>query len=275
MTGWGCSIIHSPLKLPIAKKIWSAFVKPSFSSFVLFSASQFSSTFLHYSLFTSHLRHSLYFPAVKYIQFIYNAIERCYMICAATCIAFSMPSPDVVLPPSFLRQNLDSSPIMALPHIHFRCSWHQPKQAWRWRAGIAGITGFLAAFLAWSLAMCSLFLTIWSEICLWYHCAHLDCKSLETYSSSMKQGWVFLGCFLPSRPTLPSVFDTSLTELGPEFGNDARTDIKYGCHSACLNTRHIYLCCSFLTSCTSLWRWLISLSNNINTTPVVLIEGPK
>lgn len=87
------------------------------------------------------------------------------------------------------------------PHsyISFWWSWQQPKQAWQWRAGIAGITGFLAAFLAWSLAMCSLFLTIWSEICLWYRCAHLDCKSLETYSSAMKQGWVPLGCFLPSR----------------------------------------------------------------------------
>lgn len=149
--------------------------------------------------------------------------------------AFSWLGPTIQLPqtePWFISDH------GVTPHsyIHFRCSWHQPEQAWRRRAGIAGITGFLAAFLAWSLAMCSLFLTIWSEICLWYHCAHLDCKSLETYSSSMKQGWVFLGCFLPSRPTLPSVFDTSLTELGPEFGNDTRTDIKYGCHSAYLNT---------------------------------------
>lgn len=172
------------------------------------------------------------------IYILYNTIERWHDLCSNMDIvlhAISLLGP-TIQPPQTEPWFIFDLGVPPHSYIHFGCSWHQPKQAWWWRAGIAGITGFLAAFLAWSLAMCSLFLPIWSEICLWYRCAHLDCKSLETYSSSMKQGWVFLWFVLPSRPTLLSVFDTSLTELGSEFGNDTRTDIKYGRYFAYLNT---------------------------------------
>lgn len=201
--------------------------------------------------------------------------------------AFSWLGPTIQLPqtePWFISDH------GVTPHsyIHFRCSWHQPEQAWRRRAGIAGITGFLAAFLAWSLAMCSLFLTIWSEICLWYHCAHLDCKSLETYSSSMKQGWVFLGVFFLvgqlCRLSLTPVSQNlvlSLEMIPGLTSNMAATLHTWTPASSC----PILLAPPWRDQCAMLMLGAhinpsklqdpISLSNNINTTPVVLIEGAK
>lgn len=51
--------------------------------------------------------------------------------------------------------------------------------------------------------MCSLFLTVWSEICLWYCCSHFDCfLCKKTYCSlqSKDEDQVFLGCCLPGTP---------------------------------------------------------------------------